>query len=445
MSSARSGFDLLVRNVRRQQLRRILSRVWSTIPGAKPSLELLREALKGKDEARRRRLLDSPLLGSWIHDVLFWMEVRDLSEALVTGRGTAATRTVLFDRIARSEFLTEMVPSGRLDARFAARCRKRAVRSLWEKMSDLPRILVPYCPPSRRIRAFPLFFRENTDEGCPPDLIRLGESPLALRWRGPSRPMALRALLWGGSLLVSAPVEMLLQETIPGSSILVSHRLISTPRALKVGPPVRGLSRRLARALALVDAAWPRAGEEIRRRTWLVVPLMEPGTVSYSLLARPGISYLNVFRGSLLDLADDLLHEAAHHRLHAWQETGELVLDREETRYYSPWRRTLRPIHGILHGTFTFLYRAELFLRMLAPSPRNRGPRPALGPGQRVWLRREARREIAACGAALADLERAAEAGLLTAPGARLAGRMRRRQRILRRGALSDKGLSSIL
>ena len=445
MPGSRSGFDSEVRNLRRQQLRRILARPWSSIPGAKAPLDLLRECLRESDIIRREHLLDSPLLAAWIHDVLFWMEVRDLSEALVTGRGAPATETLLFLKIARSEFLTELVPSGKLDARFAARCRKRAVRCLWERLTDLPRILVPHFPPSRRRHVLPLFFRENLEEGCPADRVRLGESPLTLRWRGGARPMALRAHLWGGSLLISAPVESLLQETIPGTSILLAHRLISTPRALRVGAPVSGLANRLARALALVDAAWPRAGEEIRRRTWLVVPLVEPGTVSYSLIARPGISYINVFRGSDLDLADDLLHETAHHRLHAWQEATELIQDPEETRYYSPWRRSMRPIHGILHGTFTFLYRGELFLRILSAGKRGRPAGLAPAAGLREWLRVEARREVNHCGASLADLARAGEADLLTQAGQRMVGRMRRRLRALRRGALSDKSLSSIL
>jgi HEXXH motif-containing protein len=167
--------------------------------------------------------------------------------------------------------------------------------------------------------------------------------------------------------------------------------------------------------------------------------------VSYSLIARPGISYINVFRGSDLDLADDLLHETAHHRLHAWQEAMEMIRDTEETRYYSPWRRSMRPIHGILHGTFTFLYRAELFLRVLAAGKRSRPAGLAPTAGLREWLRVEARREVAHCRASLADLARAGEADLLTEAGKRLVGRMQRRLRALRRGALSDNSLSSIL
>ena len=250
--------------------------------------------------------------------------------------------------------------------------------------------------------------------------------------------MALRTDLVGGSLVISAPVDVRLHETVPGTHILLAQRLVAAPRSLRVGGPVPGLGRRLARALAVVDRAWPRAGEEIRERTWMVVPLVEPGTVSYSHLSRPGISYINVFRGSLLHLCDDLLHETAHHRLHARQEVERFLRDDGDALYYSPWRRTLRPLNGILHGTYTFLYRAELFLRILRK-------RQAVAGKQRRRLLREAGRELANCSTALTDLARADREGLLTPEGGTLVRGMRRRHALLRKGRLSAPGLFSIL
>jgi HEXXH motif-containing protein len=238
-------------------------------------------------------------------------------------------------------------------------------------------------------------------------------------------------------------VEIARQETVPGTSILLAHRLFSSARGLRVGGPLPGLGARLSRTLDLVDGAWPRAGREIRRRTWLIVPLVEPGTVSYSHLARPGISYLSVFRGSLVDLADDLLHETAHHRLHAMQEVKSLIRDPGEHRFYSPWRRSMRPLNGILHGTFTFLYRAELFRRLSLGSPRPAGAR--LSAAARRRLASEARRELKRCAAGLADLREASRGGRLTSAGRRLVARMGRRWRALEKGRLSGKRGSIIL
>jgi len=444
MSGHLTAFDRRLPDLRRRQIRRIAATPWQGVPEAGPALGLLRECLGKNDRPLRRRLLRSPLLGGWIHDVLFWAEARRLAEALRGGRGTSRIETSLFDRIARTEFLTEIVPSGRLDPGFASRARARALRCLRERMGDLPRILVPYLPARGGGRHVRLFFRTIPDEGCPAGRIRLGESPITLVWRRGGPPESLRVRREGRVLFIPSPAEVVLQETIPGTSILLSHRLVSGADSMRVGSPVPGLGRRLARALAAVDAAWPEAGLEIRRRTWMLVPLLEPGTVSYSQMARPGISYINVFRGSLLDLADDLLHETAHHRLHAWQEVEDFIHDPEETRYYSPWRRSLRPLHGILHGTFTFLFRAELFLRILRSSGeggRSGGPSAA---GRRR-LAAEVDRETANCSSSLEDLREAAGRGLLTAAGKRLVARMRRRLRALKKGRLPGRGLSGIL
>ncbi len=40
--------------------------------------------------------------------------------------------------------------------------------------------------------------------------------------------------------------------------------------------------------------------------------------------------------------------------------------DRNQEVFYSPWRRSLRPLHGILHATFTFTMGALLFERLSA-------------------------------------------------------------------------------
>jgi hypothetical protein len=399
---------------------------------------MLRAAADRGDPAGRKRLLDSPLLGGWIQDVLFWIEVESLASSPgARHRGTGA-QARLFDLIARTEHLVEAVPAGRPDSRFAARARSRARTTLRERMADLPRILFPRWSSGGSSRSISIPFRENSDEGCPADRIRLGETPLVLGWPRGITPRTLRISLRRGALRIPPPAELLRHETIPGTSILIGHRLISTADRMRVGPAVPGLGRRLERALSLIDEAWPRAAAEIRRRTWLVVPLVEPGTVSYSMIARPGISYLNVFRGSLVDLADDLLHETAHHRLHARQEVRRYLDDDSEPYAYSPWRRALRPLNGILHGTFTFLFRAELFLRL-------GGRRGSLTESQRRRVRSEARRELEFCGRTLGDLTQAGREGLLTPAGRELVSRMARRRARLLRGGLSPGAPSSIL
>src|SRR5207245_10368966 len=84
------------------------------------------------------------------------------------------------------------------------------------------------------------------------------------------------------------------REMIPGTTILLGPAVRSSPRRLSVGREVPGLGRRLARALRILRLAWPEAYSEVVTRTVLVVPVREPRLLSYSLTARPAVSFINV-------------------------------------------------------------------------------------------------------------------------------------------------------
>jgi len=217
---------------------------------------------------------------------------------------------------------------------------------------------------------------------------------------------------------------------IPGTSIVLAPVVESSPRRLRVTREARGLGRRLARALRIIMVSWPEAHREIERRTFMVVPIREPGTVSYSMASRPGISFINVFGKSLVDLADDLLHETAHHRLHDVQETVALMRSGPETlevqAFDSPWRGSRRPLHGVLHGAYTFLFRAELFQRVHRVARQHpRTLAAELGPSGRAFVLTELRREKRRVASALRDLGSAGRSGLLTPPGLGLLHDMR--------------------
>lgn len=430
MAPSASRLEAKLKGLRKAQVRRILSQSWRDIPGASRHLSMLRESLTTGAPDARRCLLSSPLLGGWLQDVLFWREAFGRSSRLLARRGSSFDRDRLFDQVSRTEFLSETVPAGRVDARFPRRVRRRATAVLRARLQDLPRIVWPHLP-APLTDNFRLCTTENLDEGCPAGRVRLGMTPAMLVWKAAKRSEPLCCRLETGSLVVPAGAELRWHETIPGTSMLLSHRLVSRGGSLSVGARVPGLGKRAAHALSLVERAWPEAREEILRRTWLLVPLVEAGTVSYSHLARPGISYINVFRGTLLDLADDLLHETAHHRLHAWQEVAAFTRDDGEQRYSSPWRQGPRPLNGILHGTYTFLDRTELLLRAArAVLPFSRA--------RRMALRSEAGRELARCSRSLQDLCKARKEGLLTTAGGSLLARMERHRTCLQQGRLSD-------
>jgi HEXXH motif-containing protein len=96
-----------------------------------------------------------------------------------------------------------------------------------------------------------------------------------------------------------------------------------------------------------------------------IVPLKARGVVSFSYRHRPGLSFINCFDRDNLDLIDDLIHENSHHHLNLLLRKYVMYHgDHNQQIFYSPWRRSLRPLRGILHATFTFTMGAMLFERL---------------------------------------------------------------------------------
>jgi len=136
----------------------------------------------------------------------------------------------------------------------------------------------------------------------------------------------------------------------------------------------RRLARRIDRALRVIEAAWPAGASNLACLTARIVPLRAPGVVSYSYRHRPGVSFLNLFERNRLDLVDDLIHENSHHHMNLLLRKYVMRRgDQNQEIFYSPWRRSLRPLHGILHATFTFTMGARLFERLASFGARGQG------------------------------------------------------------------------
>ncbi len=123
--------------------------------------------------------------------------------------------------------------------------------------------------------------------------------------------------------------------------------------------------RRVERAVEALALAWPEGHGLLGSLTSRIVPLKAKGVVSFSYRDRPGISFINMFDRTPLDLIDDLIHENSHHHLNLLLRDQVLYGgDHNQEIFYSPWRRSLRPLRGILHATFTFTMGALLFERL---------------------------------------------------------------------------------
>ncbi|BCA54379.1 hypothetical protein W02_15190 [Nitrospira sp. KM1] len=122
---------------------------------------------------------------------------------------------------------------------------------------------------------------------------------------------------------------------------------------------------RVTRAWQTIEKAWPEGYGLLKLLTSHIIPLNARGVVSFSYRHRPGLSFINCFHRGNLDLIDDLIHENSHHHLNLLLRKHVLYGgDRNQQIFYSPWRRSLRPIRGILHAAFTFTMGAILFERL---------------------------------------------------------------------------------
>lgn len=159
-------------------------------------------------------------------------------------------------------------------------------------------------------------------------------------------------------------------------------RIAASPEQATIGPTLRyGKNReptslspsdanqmaRIRRAWQTIRRAWPEGHALLALLTSRVIPLDAAGVVSFSYRHRPGLSFINCFDRDNLDLIDDLIHENSHHHLNLLLRKHVLYhRDRNQQIFYSPWRRSLRPLRGILHATFTFTMGALLFARLSA-------------------------------------------------------------------------------
>ena len=135
------------------------------------------------------------------------------------------------------------------------------------------------------------------------------------------------------------------------------------PARVVATPP--SFAAHLQQAVGILQKAWPLGASHCAALTSRVVPLRAAGVVSFSYRHRPGLSFINMFERDQLDLIDDLIHENSHHYLNLLLRKYRMLREGcHEEMFYSPWRRSLRPLRGILHATFTFTMGVLLFERL---------------------------------------------------------------------------------
>jgi hypothetical protein len=131
----------------------------------------------------------------------------------------------------------------------------------------------------------------------------------------------------------------------------------------------------LAEAVTLIGLAMPAALEEMSETAQYLSPIRPkdtsvPDLPSFSSPALPGVIFVGVQQGdgTWIDgrhLAESCVHEHLHNRLYLLDEALPLTIRAAEPQsYYSPWKRTMRGIDGMLHAIYVFSHLAWFWRRV---------------------------------------------------------------------------------
>ena len=209
----------------------------------------------------------------------------------------------------------------------------------------------------------PLLYNIIPEIGDSDDVIYIGES--LKEYRLPNNLSMLPSLLI--KAFDNDNGEITLNEQDKDIIIKSTAKAISLKQPVKLIPFQKDLTRNIdniEKALEIIKKVDSKLYNTFCEFTKVIVPVDDPGLVSYSMQELPGFSSINLFNRDFVDLLDDLLHENGHHYLNSILNHSHLINEDDEMIYYSPWRKSRRPIRGIYHAYFTFYWALLLFDRL---------------------------------------------------------------------------------
>jgi HEXXH motif-containing protein len=339
-------------------------------------------------------------------------------------KGDAATRSRLVARIADAGILAELAPRGRIPSDISTRTIRHGRMRLARLAEEIPLVVLPWLPTGNRPADAEISFAEDPDFGRPASELEIPDAGVRFVRLGSRKRLCVAREL---------PLSPLPDaDRVPTTGAV----LRSSGNRVLVGSRDVRFDSRVRHALQVLEAVWPRAVKDVCSFAWRVVPVTDRSMVSYSSARRPGVLYIHVGSRPSIRLAEDLLHETVHVRVHALESLHSLVVpcapDGEPPRFWSPWRQEWRPVRGLLHGACTFTAGEEFFERSLRAGERGAL---RLTASRRRWLARRLLEERESVAIALRVLAVARRRGYLTPEGRRLLDTVRRTHGGLSRSA----------
>jgi HEXXH motif-containing protein len=123
----------------------------------------------------------------------------------------------------------------------------------------------------------------------------------------------------------------------------------------------------LAPALAVVEEALPDLRAEIDLYIRQIVPVGHHPETHRSASYREAVGsiYMTLHPG-VMTLAEALIHEHSHNKLHALFEVDPVIENTHDKSFRSPLRQDLRPLRGVLLAVHAFLPVARMYERLAA-------------------------------------------------------------------------------
>jgi HEXXH motif-containing protein len=146
--------------------------------------------------------------------------------------------------------------------------------------------------------------------------------------------------------------------------------------SVNLDPSTRGaLEDILAEAVTLIRIALPAALEEMLETAQYLSPIRPKDAAtselpSFSSPSLPSVIFVGIQQGDgtwtdARQLAESCVHEHLHNRLYILDEAIPLTIRTVEPRsYFSPWKRTMRSIDGMLHAVYVFSHLAWFWRRV---------------------------------------------------------------------------------
>jgi HEXXH motif-containing protein len=376
-----------------------------------------------------------------INDLLFFIDVRAQLTRERDRRGFAES---LWEdcrrRFYENSYLDELFPRGEpeakgLDVRLNALCQRLSRAAVQESICLVPGVADEWVA-QRKMRTWdvPWDLGPDFEQATRAGTISVGIEGAVLYASGPRSSQEAILRVSGNGLdvksgrktsrvmvngeLVDSQWRYLAEQWIrPGLTLGPTLVYGKDRTPLRVDPTPIGIGGRIRAALHVIEEAWPQGAELLSLLTSRIIPLKAKGVVSFSYRHRPGLSFINTFDRTPLDLVDDLIHENSHHHLNLLLRKYRFLNgEHTEEIFYSPWRRSLRPIRGILHATFTFTMGAMLFERLASCGARGKAKQ-GLTAEELLRARFRCLEEVASVRYSLRDLAYARQLGWLSASG----------------------------